>query len=335
MKVTIKDVACKANVAISTVSLVLNQKAKVSEETRQKVLAAMRELNYHPSRVARGLAGRLTGNIGFIVSEDHFTRSEPFYTHIFIGSEFEARNHNVYVLLTVVNNEFRGKKDIPRFLIDRIVDGIIIAGRVPYPLINHIQKYNIPTIFIDFLPQAAPAQAVLIDNFEGARQAVTHLINRKRQRIGFIAGDIEHPSIHTRYEGYLQTLREKNLPVIPELANTSKPDATFKYGLAAVDELIAQKIRFDALFAANDALALGCLRRLKEHRLRIPEDVALVGFDDVAAAAQANPPLTTIRVNKEDLGILALKNLMEIIHSQKKTHTKILIPTELIIRKST
>lgn len=335
LKTTITDVARKANVAISTVSLVINDKGKVSKETREKIQNAMRELNYRPSRVAQGLAGRLTGNIGFILSEDHFTRSEPFYTYIFLGSEFEARLHNVYVLLTVIGAEFRGQKDAPRFLLDNDVDGVIVAGRVPQALTTYLKQSGLPIIYIDYLPNYAPAQAILIDNLAGAEQAVSHLIETGRRHIAFIAGDIEHPSISARFEGYRRTLELHRIPFNPQLTRVDKPDTNFHYGYEAATELIQQQVKFDAIFAANDALALGALRCLAEQKINVPHDVALVGFDDVAAAAQANPPLTTIRVNKEEMGILGLKTIVEIIQTRKEPNTKIIVPTTLVIRKST
>lgn len=334
-KTTIKDVAQKANVAISTVSLVINDKGKVSEETRQKILTAMRELNYRPSRAAQGLAGRLNGNIGFILSEDHFTRSEPFYTYIFLGSEFEARNHNVYVLLTVISQEFRGPKDAPRFLLDNIVDGVIVAGRVPAALTAYLKQIKLPILYIDFLPDYSPVQAILIDNTAGAKQAVKHLITTGREKIAFIAGDIQHPSIHARFEGYRHMLESHNFPFNADLIINHKPDTNFQYGYEAAAELVQRRVEFDAIFAANDALALGALRYFAENKITVPEDVALVGFDDVAAAAQSNPSLTTIRVNKEEMGILGLKTLVEIIQTRKELNTKIIVPTKLVIRKST
>lgn len=335
LKVTIKDVAQSAQVAISTVSLVLNGKGKVSKETRCKVLAAMRQLNYRPSRVAQGLAGKLTGNIGFILSEDHFTRGEPFYSLIFLGSEFEARNHNIYVLLTVVKQTFDRKNDIPRFLLDRIVDGMIVAGRVPFALIEYLQTTGYPLVFIDFLPLKGPAQAILIDNVEGARQAVAHLLTIGRKQIAFLAGDIQHPSIAGRYEGYIKALTENALPLNPQLVVTSLPDTTFQYGYAATLELLNRRVKFDGIFATNDAMALGCLRCLEESQLRVPQDVAVVGFDDVGAASESNPPLTTIRINKEEMGILALRMLLGLIQSQAVPNTKIIVPTNLIVRNST
>jgi LacI family transcriptional regulator len=335
MKVTIKDVAKKAGVAISTVSLVINQSPKVAAETRRTVEAAIRELNYRPNLSAQQLAGKLKGNIGFILTEDHFTRSEPFYTHIFLGSEFEARNHNVYILLTTVKNVFQGKNDIPRFLLDRNVDGIILAGRVPYNLIDYIQNLKLPFVLVDFFPQDGIAQAVLIDNFEAVRQAVNFLIQHGRQKIAFIAGDIEHPSINARYEGYLRSLSDNIIPFRPEIVLFNKPNTTFQYGYESTQELINREMEFDAIFAANDALALGCMRSLSENQIKIPDQVAVVGFDDVTAAADANPPLTTVQVQKEEMGILACKTLIEMIKTGKRSNTKILVPTTFIVRKST
>ncbi|HEX9614557.1 MAG TPA: LacI family DNA-binding transcriptional regulator, partial [Bacteroidota bacterium] len=127
---TIKDVARKAGLSLSTVSLVLNEKENVSVETRTKVLKIINELDYHPRRSARGLASKLTGNIGFILTDDHFTQAEPFYTKIFLGTEFEARKHNYYVLLTTVGRTVKESAEVPRFLLEQNVDGVVIAGRI-------------------------------------------------------------------------------------------------------------------------------------------------------------------------------------------------------------
>src|SRR5690349_3574720 len=126
---TIHDVAKRAELSISTVSLVLNNKSNVSESTREKVLQIIAELGYHPQRSARGLASSLSGNLGFILSEDHFSQAEPFYTKIFLGTEFEARAHNYYILLTTVETAPRADSTPPRFLLEQNVDGVIIAGK--------------------------------------------------------------------------------------------------------------------------------------------------------------------------------------------------------------
>ena len=206
MSVTIKDVAKKVGVSVSTVSLVLNKKRGVTEETKKKILRAIEELNYHPHRIARGLASKKNGNIGFILTNYHFSRAEPFYTKIFLGSEFEARQHNYYILLTTVENKFT-KNDIPRFLLEKNVDGVILAGKVPAGLIEYISNYDLPVVFIDYIPPKGKYIAVLMDNVDGANQAISHLIEKGHRQISFVGGDINHPSIAARLEGYKQALQ--------------------------------------------------------------------------------------------------------------------------------
>ncbi|MCK5738745.1 LacI family DNA-binding transcriptional regulator [bacterium] len=332
---TIKDVAQKAQVAISTVSLVINNKGNVSEKTRQKVQAAIHELNYQPSQAARRLAGKKTGNIGFIVSEEHFTRAEPFYTHIFLGSEFEAREHNVYILLTTVRNEFNPKKNTPRFLLDNSVDGVIVAGRIPEGLCTQLGHYNLPLVYVDFLPHNGQAQAILVDNFEGGRKAVNHLIECGCRDIVYVSGDITHPSMQNRFEGYQKALQENHLQISEKLISIAEPETTFLHGYNAMKSVLSRNQHFDGVFAANDAMALGCIRALKEANIQIPNDVAVIGFDDVAAASQSKPQLTTMRINKEEMGILALQVMMQMIKTGKNPKMKYLAPTHLLQRQST
>lgn len=334
MNPTIKDVAQKAGVSLSTVSLVLNRKKNVSEETVKKVQQAIAELNYHPSRSAQGLASKKSGNIGFILTSDHFSRAEPFYTKIFLGSEFEARKHNYYILLTTVEQKL-DKKSIPRFLLERNVDAIILAGRVPDKLVSYIEQLELPLLFIDYFPPFGSHPAVLIDNIAGARQAVGHLIDKGHQRIAFIGGDISHPSIHDRFLGYKQTLEENNIPFDEKLVVTDEDYPGDNNGYNAMCKLRKRKASFTAIFAANDAMAFGCMRCLKEKGVAVPDQIALVGFDDVDVAWQMEPQLTTIRVNKEDMGALAVKNIVDLISSNRKSLGKILVPVELVIRNST
>ena len=333
MNSTIKDVAKKAKVSVSTVSLVVNKKKGISEQTKQKVLQAIDELNYHPHGIARGLASKKRGNIGFILTDYHFSKAEPFYTKIFLGSEFEARQHNYYILLTTVENKFT-KRDIPRFLLERNVDGVILAGKVPAGLIDYIYKYDLPTVFIDYFPSKRKFFAVLIDNLDGAIQAVSHLINKGHRQIAFIGGDLSHPSIQYRLDGYKQVLQQANIPINEELIITDEPDTTDVNGYNATCKLYQNNEPFTAIFAANDAMAFGCMRCLKEKNINVPDQVALVGFDDVEVAVQMDPRLSTIKVNKEDIGAIAVKNMAEMISNDRKIFGEILAPIELIVRQS-
>ncbi len=334
MNPTIKDVAQRAGVSLSTVSLVLNRKKHVSEETLRKVQQAIKELDYHPQQSARGLASKKSGNIGFILTSDHFSRAEPFYTKIFLGSEFEARKHNYYILLTTVELDFN-KKCIPRFLLERNVDGVILAGRVPDGLISYISQMDLPLIFIDYFPANGNYPAVLIDNIVGARLAMKHLIDKGHRQIAFVGGDISHPSIEERFIGYKQGLEDASIPFDENLVVIDEDYPGDKNGYNAMCKLRKRKASFTAIFAANDAMAFGCMKCLKEMGVRVPDQIALVGFDDVDVSWQMEPQLTTIRVNKEEMGALAVKNLVDLISSHKKSLGKILVPVELVIRAST
>ena len=144
MTTTIKDVANHAKVSIATVSLVVHNNKRISAATRTKVLKSIKKLNYHPSKSAQSLVNQKTGNIGFILTDDHFLRTEPFYTRIFLGIEFQARSSDYYVLLETVKSNYSPVDELPRFVREKNVDGIIIAGKVPDLLIEEICSYNIP-----------------------------------------------------------------------------------------------------------------------------------------------------------------------------------------------
>ncbi len=208
MYYTIKDVALKAGVAQSTVSLVINDRTNVAPDTRQKVLNAIKELDFHPRHSARNLALAKGGSIGFVLTEQFFRVSEPFYTRILLGAEFEAEQQGFYTLLSRVKDPFDYPKDIPRFLLDKSVDGIIVAGRAPKRLLRFIKEKKIPCVLVDFKLPSIKTNHVLIDNINGSKEAVRHLISVGHSRIGFVAGSSTHPSIQERYEGYRQVMIE-------------------------------------------------------------------------------------------------------------------------------
>lgn len=333
MKPTIKDVARHAGVAVSTVSLVINRKGKVSPATRARVLQAVAELNYHPHRSARGLVTRRSGNLGFILTKNRFSRAEPFYTRVFLGTEFEARGQDYYILLTTVEENFRGE-EVPRFLLERDVDGVIFAGKVPLRLIEYVRDEGLPIVLVDYFPPRGQYSAVLIDNVGGAHLAVSHLIHRGHRRIAFIGGDLEHPSIHDRLEGYRQALEQAGIQPDDALVVTDQPYTAVSDGYEAARELLLRGQPFTALFAANDAMAIGALRHFQEKGISVPDQVAIVGFDDVESATTVQPALTTVRVPKEELGAIAIRRMVELINHNDRAVSRTIVPTTLVLRES-
>jgi LacI family transcriptional regulator len=331
-RVTIKDVAKKTGLSISTISLVINNKGKVGEETREKVLRAIEELGYYPTRSARSLASQKTGNIGFILTEEHFSRSEPFYTKIFLGTEFESRNYNYYVLLTTIPSQF-SKESIPRFLLERNVDGVIFAGKVNQKYVKYVEEMGLPYILVDYDLAGKKVSAVMIDNVQGGRIATEHLIKIGYKKIAFVGGDIEHPSIKGRFEGYKMAIEKQGLVCSEDLCITDEPDTRISNGYRACQKLFS-RIKPEAIFAANDAMAIGCVKFLKEKGIKIPDEIGIVGFDDIEACIHIEPRLTSVRVDKEELGIIAVKRLMEMIKNPSSGINRVYVPVELVVRDS-
>lgn len=335
MVATIKDVAKKAKVSVATVSLVMHDHHRISPETKRKVRKVIKDLDYHPVRLARGLVSQKSGNIGFIVTEDHFSRSEPFYTQIFLGTEFQAREYEYYILLTTVSANFNSQSKMPRFVLERNVEGVILAGKVPQPLVENLLKIKMPLVFVDYYPPQGNYPVVMIDNFEGGKKATQHLIDCHHQRIAFIGGDITHPSIRERFQGYKAALEQNQIPYDPGLVITDEPYPAREYGYSAARKLLQRNHIFSAIFTCNDAMAIGVLQYLKEKKIKVPQEISIIGFDDVEANLSMDPPLSTIRVPKVEMGIEAIKLLSEILKQKQIQSRKILIPVELVIRAST
>lgn len=332
---TIKDVAKTANVSIATVSLVIHNHERISEGTRIKVNNVIKKLNYHPSRSARGLVSQKTGNIGFILTEDHFLRSEPFYTRIFLGTEFAARQNEFYILLTTIPSDFKITDKLPRFILERNIDGLIIAGKIPEDLVKSLENYSLPIIFVDYYSSPSNYSVVLIDNISGGIEAAKHLIDYGHRNIAFIGGDIHHPSIRDRFQGYKMALEEAGLHYDSTNYVIDEKKPARENGYNAAKKLFNQNKNITGIFACNDAMAIGVMQYLKENNFKIPDDVSLIGFDNVEADLSLDPALSTISVAKTEMGIEAINLMNEILKENKKTNKKVLVPVELISRQST
>ena len=335
---TIKDVAAEADVSISTVSLVMNERDGVSPDTRERVLQTAERLGYVPTGAARQLVTRRTGNIGFVVREDHFTRSEPFYTRVFLGTEFEARYHNQYVLLTTIPERYQPGTHTPRFLRERNIDGLLIAGKVDSTFLAEVREMDVPMVLVDYYAEGA--SSVMIDNQGGAREAVEHLISRGHRQIAFLGADLQHPSLKERLDGYRLALAGADISVDPSLLFLTldgKPERAI--GVELGRAVVASDAT--AVFCVNDALALGVLDVARQRGVVVPDELAVVGFDDVPGASDAMPPLTTVRVFKEQLGELALRRLNDLLSEEPerepryaRSSQRIKISTELVVRYS-
>ncbi len=252
-----------------------------------------------------------------------------------MGTEFAARGNEFYILLTTVPSDYNIGDRLPRFVVERNVDGIIIAGKVPDDLINSLQKYNLPLVFVDYYPLNNKYSVVLIDNISGGVKAVQHLINYGHKEIGFIAGDIHHPSIKNRFQGYKMALEEAGLAYDTNYYVIDEDTPARENGYRAAKKLLKMNKKISAIFACNDAMAIGVVQYLKENKIKIPDDISIIGFDNVEADLSLDPPLSTISVEKTEMGIEATRLMTEILKNKVKTIKKVLVPVNLICRKST
>ncbi len=332
---TIKDVAKMANVSIATVSLVIHDHKRISKDTKLKVLDAIEKLNYYPSRSARGLVSQKTGNIGFILTNDHFLRTEPFYTNIFIGTEFEARENELYVLLTTVDSGYKESDPLPRFILERNIDGVIIAGKVPDVLIEKLSDYKFPFVFIDYQHSKIKCPFVVVDNIYGGKLAAKHLIELGHKNIAFVGGDIQHPSINDRFKGFLAAIEQAEININENFIDTDEDYPARPNGFNAAKRLFDKNKNITAVFACNDAMAIGVIQYLKDKGKRVPEDVSVIGFDDVVSENFTGPALSTIRIPKMQMGVEAMRVMSTLLKEKNKINNKIIVPVELIVRSST
>ncbi len=325
MGVTIHDVAKRAGVSPATVSRVLNDRPGIRAETRERVLKAARELGYIPDFSARSLATKRTHTLAFLVHARHSLSSHSFYGQVLAAAEKEARQHGYHLLFSTVHDE------APLMLEEQRVEGLILAGcDIPRALILRLKHSGVPFVLVDnHLPGV---NSIVIDNEGGAYEAVSHLIRLGHREIGFLCEWMEDLSFAERFAGYKRALQDHGLPYRPELVAEGEP-RTPGSGYIAAQRLL-QKARPSAVFVANDLTAVEAMRAFREAGLDIPKDIAVVGFDDGDLAPVAYPPLTTVRVFRDALGIQAVRRLLYIIEHPSTPPLQIRVFTKLIIRES-
>lgn len=310
-KATLQMVADRAGVSPSTVSRILNGTAVVSEEKRAAVEQAIAKLGFVPNPVARGLAGGRTLSIG-VVSQ---AIDSPFYGAALRGIEVELGAAGYSPLF--MSGHWRADEEARCIdvLRSRRVDGLIVlTGRLADSSLRSLAR-SLPVVVTGRSLKASNLLSMDFDNREGARQATQHLIDLGHRRIAFISGDPEHPDAVDRQQGYRSAIEAAGLRFDPALV--APGDFSEHSGLLAVQRLLDSGTRFSAIFAANDQMAFGASLGLYWRGLRVPDDVSLVGFDDVAGAVYMVPPLTTVHNPIQEIGELAARAMLSLLAGDK------------------
>lgn len=325
--VTLAMVAQRAGVSPSTVSRVLNGTAVVSEAKSVAISSAIATLGFSPNPVARGLAGGRTMSIGVITQ----ALDSPFYGAALRGIETELQCAGYNALF--VSGQWNAIEEARciDLLRARRVDGIIVlTGRLSDQQLKQCAK-SVPVVVTGRTLKAPGLYAVNFDNFNGARLATEHLLSLGHQQIVFIAGAADHPDAEERQRGYRAALDAARVRIDPALIVNGNYNEDS--GADAIAMLLKRRRRFSAVFAANDQMALGAILSLHQHGLRIPEDVAVIGFDDLPACAYSYPPLSSIRQPALETGQIAARALLQLLQGNKATGQ--IPPPALVVRQST
>jgi DNA-binding LacI/PurR family transcriptional regulator len=331
---TLEQVAALAGVSRATVSRVVNGSPRVRPEVRAQVERAVAKLGYVPNRAARSLVTRRADSIALVVSEPHARFfSEPFFAGMVRGVSGALAETGVQLLLLIAQDlPDRGR--LERYVVGGHVDGVLLASlHGDDPLPATLERAGVPAVQVGRPPGETPASYVDADNRGGASRAVGHLAGRGRRRIATIAGPLDMSVGRDRLDGYRDGLAAAGLAEAGELVEAG--DFSEESGAAAMERLLALPGRpVDAVFAASDLMAAGALRALRTAGRRVPEDVAVVGFEDSAVARYAQPPLTTVRQPIEDMGRQATRLLLTEAAGGRR-RMRLILDVDLVVRAST
>jgi LacI family transcriptional regulator len=335
-KPTLRDIAEQADVALSTVSQVLNNKPNVSAETRRRVLKVAAEIGYRQKVASNGPLASQLSTVGLLTKslDGDPLIVNPFYSYIIAGVDRECQRDNIHLMYANMEVDARNHVlNLPAMLLDEVLDGVIIIGALLEETITHIsRRVGRNIVLIDaYTSDGVAFDSVLIDNFRGAFAAVSHLIENGHRKIGLIGSCPDsYPSIIERRHGYLAALEHHGITeTYIEDSELSRLDA-----FQATLRLIKRSPEITAIFACNDNVALGVMNALHEAGMVVPRDVSLVGFDDIDCAQEVVPPLTTVHVDKVLIGVMAVRHLRDRAEDPNRPAVKTLISTQLIQRGS-
>ncbi len=326
----IRQIAVRARVSTATVSRALNRVPSVDPQLAKRVWKVAEELGYYPNSLARSLVSGKSRLFGLIVSEI----TNPFFPEIIQTFENLAVQNNYEILLTSTVYDPKRMESSVRRMIERRVDGVaVLTFGMEDSLIEHLRFRQVPLVFVDVAPDLPRVSNIRIDYKDGIRQGVQHLAAMRHTRIAFITGPLHLRSAVARKEAFREAMEE--IALSPDLIVAG--DHTMAGGAAAFEELMKTRNGPTAIMCSNDMTAIGVMREAYNHQVKIPEDLSVIGFDDIRIAQFMSPPLTTIQMSQSELGTLAFNALMNEVKRQKpaKGKTDYFLGTGLVLRHST
>lgn len=334
MTYNIKEIASLAGVSKSTASRVISGNGYASPEARARVLEVVEQLQYKPNAVARAMVAKRTNNIGVIV----FRERQPIVSHPLYGklidAILEAAEGLGYSVLLKTDREMSVRS--ADHMLERRVDGLILISRLRKNVVDHVKKYNLPYLMVNGSTDDPDVIHLVSNDEEGGAKAAAYLHGLGHRRFFVIAGPQEHRSHHLRLEGFKQGLQQLGVPA-SDLAVVLSPESNLEQGARLMAEHFGTFIGggYTVLFTTNDMLALGAMKVLLQRSVRIPEQAAVMGFDDIDFAAAYAPALTTVKVDTNRMGYDAVALLDRLIHQEEVLSKKNEFASEILIREST
>lgn len=326
---TIRDVAREAGVSIATVSRVFQDGTNVLPETKQHVLEAAERLNYHPNRLAQQFRMQQTRNILVTIPE----LGNAIFADIYAGIESVARANNYNVFIMDSQGKSQHEESCFELLRQRMVDGIItFSTSLPSEkLRTYAAEYPIVAALRYMGSDEIPN--VTIDNTRAMKDMVSYMLNLGHKNICYLAGASNIPLYHSRLNGYLAALAERDLPVDQSLIVNCEPSV--QGGFDALNAFINNTdVKFTTVVASGDTMAIGAIRALRNHGYKVPRDIAVSGFDDIELSSLFSPPLTTVRQPKHQIGVRSMEKLLDLIAGKTLSVYREVLPYELVIRES-
>lgn len=332
-RVALRDVAAAAHVHPSTASRALNAKTKsrVNATTAARVLDAARRVGYEPNSLARSLRTNRSYAIGMIIPD----LTNPLFPPIVKGIEDRLSQDGYTLVLANTNYDIAREEAVVRAMVSRQVDGLLLAtARREYPLVQKLLDDGVKVVLVNRTMNDAPVASVTGDEYLGIGLAVRHLASLGHERIAYVGGDPDASTGLMRYQAFIAWMRDEGLSLDPDLV--AHADRFHEEpGAAAFAELLDRGVRFTAIVAANDRLALGCYDVLHERGLRVPEDLSVIGYNDMLFTDKFAPPLTTIRIPHYQIGVKAAQLLLEAIGDGDAPPMSVRLTPTLVVREST
>jgi len=328
MAPTIKEIAARAHVSIATVSRVINKDPRVTEETRAHILKIAEKLEYRPNILARNFAQKKSNLIGLILPEI----SDEYFTEVIKGVDEIAFSQNLYTVVASSHKYTSLEDEVVTFIRSGLLSGIILlVSYLDDGLASILSKSHLPVVIINSNSKIKKFDRIGIDDYYGSYSMTEYLIRKKHcVYLSHITGPLDNDDAGLRRNGFIDACKKYGAKYVIE-----KGDFSREAGFNACKKLLNLKSRPQVIFAANDMMAIGCYDFIKQLKLQIPQDIGVVGFDDIFVSQYLNPPLTTVCVNIEEVGKRAAELLLKKIQSNNGVESSVIhIPTELVIRES-